>query len=128
MYYRDRVFSISEKLFDWVPESYLGAGTAIRALFSAQLWSFVFPDLKKFKTGSHIDFKCGFNKDFLITGNIDSHEISQIQLEDGNNIGLDLHFGCNLLVLEVEGREMTEWEALMELFKDFHVADQGSFW
>jgi len=124
LYHKDRVFSVAEKLFDWLPENAIGGGTAIRALLSTQIWSFFFPELNEFKKGSRLDFQCGFNKDFLITGKLDQAEISQVQFEEGNNIGLDLHFGCNVNVFE-ETAEKTDWEALMDLFKDFHAAETG---
>jgi len=127
LYHKDKVFSVAEKLFDWLPEDFLGGGTAIRALMSTQLWSFFFPELSEFKTGSRLDFQCGFNKDFLITGQLDQVEISQVQFEEGNHIGVDLHFGCNVNVLE-ETAEKSDMEALMDLFKDFHTADSGSYW
>lgn len=128
LYHRDRVFSIAEKLFDWMPENAMGGGTAIRALMSTQIWAFFFPELAEFKKGSRLDFKCGFNKDFLITGQLDNVEISQVQFEDGDHVGLDLHFGCNLNVLE-ETAEKSDMEALMDLFKDFHaVGDAKAAW
>lgn len=127
LYHRDKVFSVQEKLFDWLPENFLGGGTAIRALLSTHLWSFFFPELNEFKKGSRLDFQCGFNKDYLITGKLEHVEISQVQFEDGNHIGLDLHFGCNLNVLE-ETAEKTDMEALMDLFKDFHALPADQNW
>lgn len=127
LYHRDRVFSVAEKLFEWLPENALGGGTAIRALMSTQLWSFFFPELAEFKKGSRLDFKCGFNKDYLITGQLDKVEMSQVQFEEGNHVGLDLHFGCNLNVLE-ETAQKSDMEALMDLFKDFHTLGKDQAW
>jgi hypothetical protein len=118
---------VASKLFDWLPETAIGGGTAIRALLSTQIWAFFFPDLADYKKGSRLDFECGFNKDYLLTGNLEKVEISQVQFEEGNSVGVDLHFGCNLNVLEEE-TEKSDMEALMDLFKDFNSAGSDGRW
>lgn len=98
LFHNDRTFSVSETLFSWMPEDFIGGGSAIHALLSTSIWSFIFPELKEYKKGSKLDFKCGFSKDYLVGGQLDHAEISSAQFEDGNKIGFDLHFGCNINV------------------------------
>lgn len=76
LYHKDKVFSVASKLFDWLPEGFMGGVALIRGLQSTQLWSFLFPELNQYPKGSKLDFECGFNKDFLLTGDMDNVEIS----------------------------------------------------
>jgi len=76
LFHNDRTFSVAEMLFSWMPEGFMGGGTAIRAILSTSIWSFLFPELKEYKKGSKLDFKCGFNKDYLINGQLDHADIS----------------------------------------------------
>ena len=98
LYHRDKVFSVAAKLFDWLPEGFVGGAALLRGLLSTHLWAFAFPELSRYPKGSRLDFECGFNKDYLLTGDMENVEISQVQFEDGNHVGFDLHFGCNLMV------------------------------
>jgi hypothetical protein len=68
LFHKNKNFSIAETLYSWMPEEFLGGGTAIRAMLNTSLWTFLFPELKKYRSGSKIDFRCGFNKDYLIGG------------------------------------------------------------
>jgi len=38
----------------------------------------LFPELNEYPKGSRLDFECGFNKDFLLTGDMEKVEISQV--------------------------------------------------
>jgi len=76
LFHRDNTFSIAETLFSWMPEGFFAGGTIIRALLSTSIWSFLFPELKEYKKNSKLDFKCGFNKDYLIGGQLDHADIS----------------------------------------------------
>ena len=74
-----------------------------------------------------MDFKCGFNKEYLLTGTLESHEMSQIKFEDGNTLGLDLHFGCNLDISHEpeEDKPSSDWEFFMNLMKEIHPLETG---
>jgi hypothetical protein len=65
---KDHTDVFKSALYSWMPEEFLGGGTAIRALLNTSVWSFLFPELKKYRSGSKLDFRCGFNKDYLIEG------------------------------------------------------------
>jgi hypothetical protein len=43
-------------------------------------------------------------------------DISQAQFEDGNKVGFDLHFGCNILVQESDSQD-SELDSLLDFFK-----------
>jgi len=71
MFETDKVFSITEILFDYWPDSLMGGPTAIRALMSAQVWSVLFPSLlKTYKPAQKVDFRCGFSKELLKEGEL----------------------------------------------------------
>jgi hypothetical protein len=79
LYHKDKYFSVSEKILNVIPESFGAAGTVIRMIFSTQVWSWLFEDLSEYNAGSRLDFRCAFNKDFLVTGKLDTHTMSSIQ-------------------------------------------------
>lgn len=45
MFETEKIYSITELLFQYWPETWMGGPTAIRALMSAQVWSALFPSL-----------------------------------------------------------------------------------
>ena len=96
MFEQDQTFSVSETLFSLWPEQWLG-GPAIplRAIMSAKVWGVLFPGLGDDGILSKVDFRCSFNKDFIKKG-LGEAKVSQVFLHEGNQIEMDLHFGCGV--------------------------------
>ena len=67
LFHNESTFSLSEILLSFIPENLAtGAGTAVKAIMNTQTWSFLFPELlNDYKKGSRVDFRCGFNKEYL---------------------------------------------------------------
>jgi len=63
-----------------------------------------------------IDFKCGFNKDYLMKGDLSNPKLSQVFFKDGDAIEGDLHFGCGLYLSEGDP-DANEFEALLSLIQ-----------
>jgi hypothetical protein len=68
LFHKNKNFSLAETLFSWMPEEFMGGGAVIKALLNTSVWSFMFPELKQYGGRSKLDFRCGFNKDYLIEG------------------------------------------------------------
>ena len=54
-----------------MPDSFVGGGLALRAVFNTHLWAKLLPELaQEYSVNSQIDFKCGFSKEYLQAGDL----------------------------------------------------------
>jgi len=87
MFYSQKSYSLTETLVDLIPEemmSGMGAIPIINAVMNTQVWQFLFPDLAKYSKPQRLDFRCGFNKDYLQSGRLSNSKLSQVFLKEGN--------------------------------------------
>jgi hypothetical protein len=57
--------------------------------------------------------------------------MSQIKFEEGNTVGLDLHFGCNLDISHEpeDDKPKNDWDFFMSLMRDIHPGETGNgYW
>lgn len=73
LFYKDKVYSLTDTIFEYLPEEYLAGGVAVRGIMSSQVWAFLFPELtEEYEGNQRIDFRCGWNKDYLEKGKLSS--------------------------------------------------------
>lgn len=79
MFYRERPISLTEQLLNYMPSDVLLASSAVKLLMNSNVFKYFFPELES-EVGMNIpiDLKCGFNKDYLISGNLEQLKISNI--------------------------------------------------
>ena len=114
MFEQDQTFSVTETLFSLWPEGWLGGPQAIRAIMSAKVWGVLFPGLGDPDQIAKVDFRCSFNKEFMKKGLGEEAQVSQVFLHEGNQIEMDLHFGCGVFRFKNAGAANP-----MELMVDF---------
>lgn len=62
----EEIFSLTETLFDYWPEDWMGGPTVIRGLMSVQVWQSLFRNLKgAYDPLQQVDFRCGFGKKYI---------------------------------------------------------------
>jgi hypothetical protein len=116
MFETDSVFSITEQIFNYWPDDWMGGPAAVRALMSVQVWSVLFPSLlQTYKPTQKVDFRCGFSKEFLNEGGLTDSTVSQVWFRDGNQIDMELHFGCSIFAFK-EDPNSNPLQGIMELF------------
>lgn len=108
------LFSLTEAMFAWWPEGYMGGPTMIRGIMSVKVWGVWFAKLNKdFRPTQKVDFRCGMNKEMLHKGGLSEDKESQIFFRDNNKIEAELHFGCSLMVFEEVKTPMEEMVEFM---------------
>lgn len=45
MFYDEKAFSLTEMLLKYIPDSFLGAGAAIKILMNTNVWGLILPEL-----------------------------------------------------------------------------------
>lgn len=101
-FYNANAFSLSETLLQYWPENIVGmAPIMLRLFMTVSVWKSLFPQLvDSYDDKTQVDFRCGFNKDFLAEGKLHDDLISRVILKDHNKVDVDMHFGCTILALE----------------------------
>lgn len=102
LFYADKPISLSEVIIGFIPDTFGAAGSAIKAIMNTKIFSVFFPALEKYKN-RRVDLKCALNKEFLNRGHLEDQSISHIKFKDGNQVDVDLHFGCQIMVYDKEG-------------------------
>ena len=101
MFYKDKTYSLTDFLVDIMPEDFPATIPAIRAIMNTSIFKFVFPDLtSKYGENKPIDFQCAFSKDFLEQGHLENSKLSQVYFREGDQIELDINFGCSIYVYD----------------------------
>jgi hypothetical protein len=75
LFYADKPISLSEVIIGFIPDTFGAAGTAVKAIMNAKIFSVFFPQLKKYNN-NRVDMKCAFNKEFLNRGHLEDQSIS----------------------------------------------------
>ena len=128
MFYKQKSYSLTEALISIMPENFIGGTASVKAVMNTQVWSFLFPQLKKdFPGGRSLDFRCGFNKDYLQKGNLDESKLSQVYFREGNRIDMDLHFGCGAYIYDKPSKAEGV-EAILDLFKQLNADASDPMW
>lgn len=128
LFHREKPFSVTELMLDAVPDTFMGAGAAIKAVMNSSLFGLVFPEiLKEYGHGKRIDLRCGLNKDYLARGGLEDDSISQLFFHDGDRVEGNLKFGCAVYVYGGDSRE-NPLEALMDLFQQVNTDVNDSDW
>lgn len=76
---------------------------------NTQTLSILFPDLKN-QGSKKIDLRCSLSEDELKKGNIKS-DISTLRFIKGDQVNLDLYFGCSILINNEDGDETENEQA-----------------
>lgn len=64
--YEDKPFSLTEVMLDKLPDSFMGAGAAIKAIMNTQVFGLIFKELThEFGNRKPLDLRCGLNKEYL---------------------------------------------------------------
>ena len=129
LFYTKKAYSLTDTLVAYMPEEWLMGGAALKAIMSTTVWSAVFPELGYDYENQRMDFRCGWNKDYLAKGKLENTELSQVQFKEGNTIDLNLHFGCGLYVYDAGGgKGKGEIEMLMDLFQSMALPTDDAHW
>ena len=102
-FHHAHVYSLTEHLIKIWPEDFMGGAGFIKSLMSVAVWELFFPNLKQYDKDNQVDFRCGFNKQFLKEGGLKDSEVSKVTFKDDNVIELDLHFGCAVYLFDKKG-------------------------
>ena len=121
MFYREKPYSLTEILLNYLPDDVMMASSAVRMLMNTNVLRMFFPELKsEVGLNKPIDLKCGFNRDYLVQGKLDETKISQILLREDNIVDLNLHFGCGIYYRKTEQRSSKlddNFEMIIKLFE-----------
>ena len=85
---------------------------------SAKVWGVLFPGLGDDGILSKIDFRCSLNKDYIKKG-LGEAKVSQVFLHEGNQVEMDIHFGCGLYRFKSSGGNLQGAQAMMEAATEF---------
>ena len=128
MFNRDKTFSVTEMMLDALPEQYMAAGSAIKAVMNTSLFGLIFPEItREFGGGKRLDLRCGLNKDYLAKGGLEDDSISQVFLHDGDRAEANLKFGCAVYVYKGESRS-DPMAALLDLFQQMNTDVNDNDW
>ena len=72
LFYQQKTYSFTDTIVEYMPEEWLMGGTALKAIMNAQVWSFLFPELADEYVNQRMDFRCGWNKDYLAKGKLEN--------------------------------------------------------
>eukprot|EP00356_Strombidium_inclinatum_P013346 CAMPEP_0170482128 /NCGR_PEP_ID=MMETSP0208-20121228/2281_1 /TAXON_ID=197538 /ORGANISM="Strombidium inclinatum, Strain S3" /LENGTH=692 /DNA_ID=CAMNT_0010754929 /DNA_START=16 /DNA_END=2091 /DNA_ORIENTATION=- len=136
LFYNQKSYSASEMLIDLIPENFLGglgAMPIVNTVMTTQVWQFLFPGLKRYSSPERIDFRCGFNKDYLKKGQLENSKLSQVFFREGNQIDVDLNFGCGLYVYENPNKKASsggnfDLNQIMEVFQALSADKNDPAW
>lgn len=77
--YEDKPISVTDLLLDRLPETFMGAGAAIKAVMNTNVFGLVFPELvREFGNGKRLDLRCGMNKEYLSKGHLRDDRVSSV--------------------------------------------------
>ena len=72
MFYRETPISLTEYLLDIMPNDVFVASSAVKLLMNTNVFNYLFPELEdEIGLNVPIDLKCGFNKEYLSSGNLE---------------------------------------------------------
>ena len=72
LFYQQKTYSFTDTIVEYMPEEWLGGGTALKAIMNTSVWSFLFPELSNEYDNQRMDFRCGWNKDYLAKGKLEN--------------------------------------------------------
>lgn len=99
LFYKSGAFSLSEYLFNQLPENNPTVALLLKLAMNTNLFQFFFPTLAtEFGQNRRLDMKCGFNKDYLTVGHLNQNQMSRVTFHDRNVIRANMHFGCGIYV------------------------------
>jgi hypothetical protein len=77
LFYREKQFSLTEVLFQFMPEDMVLGSSMVRLLMNTNVFQVIFPEIvDEFALNRGVDLKCGFSKDYLAGGHLDQTIIS----------------------------------------------------
>ena len=84
MFYHQGQFSLSEYLFSILPDDF-GIGAMLKVILNTNIFQYFFAGLKEeFGLNKRIDFKCGFNKEYLNQGHLHDTQISRVYFKEND--------------------------------------------
>ena len=95
MFYREKPYSLTETLFQIMPDDIVGGQSLISSLLNTKVLGFFFDELKDLPY-QRLDLRCSFSKDYLTKGHLGDAKLSRVWFRDGDALDFELHFGCGV--------------------------------
>lgn len=103
LFYSKHTYSFTEFLLEMTPGSIKQISQMATNFFTSSIFAPLFPNMQRdIGLGKRIDFRCGFNKQFM-NGKVEDDHISQIWFKQGNIIEFNFNFGCSVVYNKKQG-------------------------